>query len=183
MYFQNHTSISQLYWDMMYLCGNNLRYPIVYRAGFFVLFYLATLNLINMSALVVKFNFCVKTNVLLCSGSKKQLQKLNVWYQGVYQPSKIQFFGTWLTTQGGLKKDLKIPLFKAYLWSIRIKSLVDYLKSKLKLEMLVGELLKNVPNSALQVILFKWAFFMNHEWKYKNYCLTVTRDDEGGLLM
>jgi len=50
--------------------------------------------LIKMSALVVKFNFCVKTNVLLCSGSKKQVKKSNVWYQGVYQPSKTQFFGT-----------------------------------------------------------------------------------------
>ena len=68
-----------------------------------------------MSALVVKFNLNVKINVLLCSGSKMQVQKLNVWYQGVYQPSKIQFFGTCLTTQGGLKKDLKIPLFNAYL--------------------------------------------------------------------
>ena len=44
-----------------------------------------------------------------------QVQKLNVWYQGVYQPSNIQFFGTRLTTQGGLKKDLKIPLFQAYI--------------------------------------------------------------------
>ena len=44
-----------------------------------------------------------------------QVQKLNVWYQGVYQPSNIQFLGTRLTTQGGLKKDLKIPLFQAYM--------------------------------------------------------------------
>ena len=112
-----------------------------------------------------------------------QVQKLNVWHVGVYQPSKIQFFGTWLTTQGGLKKDPKIPLFNAYLWSIRLKSLVDYSKSKLKLEMLVGELLKKAQKAALQVTLFKWALFMNHEWKYKNYCLSVTRDDEGDLLM
>ena len=70
MYFQNHTSISQLSWHMIYLCGNNWRYPIVYRAGFFVLFHLVTLNLTKMSTLEVKFNFNVKTNVLLCSGSK-----------------------------------------------------------------------------------------------------------------
>ena len=132
----NTNPISQLCYDMMYLCVNIWSYPIVYRAEFFVLIYLATLNLTKMSV-----------------------------------------------SQRGLIKDLKIPLFKAYLWSIRIKSLVDYSKSKLKLEMLVGELLKNVPNSALQGNLFKWAFFMNHEWKYKNYCLTVTRDAEGDLLM
>ena len=92
-----------------------------------------------------------------------QVQKLNVWYQGVYQPSNIQFFGTRLTTQGGLKKDLKIPLLKAYLSSIRLQPLVNCPKSKFKLQTFVGKQLKNAKNSLLQVILFKWAFFMNHE--------------------
>ena len=60
----NTNTISQLCYDMMYLCVNIWSYPIVYRAEFFVLIYLATLNLTKMPDLEEKFNFYVKINVL-----------------------------------------------------------------------------------------------------------------------
>ena len=44
-----------------------------------------------------------------------QVQILNVGCQGVYQLSNSLFLGTRLTAYGGLTKDPKMPLFKAYL--------------------------------------------------------------------
>ena len=58
------------------------------------------------------------------------------------------FWGTSLRAQSALKKDLKIPLFKAYLSSLRLQLLVSCSKSKSKPITFVGNRMKNAQISS-----------------------------------
>ena len=43
--------------------------------------------------------------------------------------------------------------------------------------------MRNAKIYALQVVLFKRVFFMNHPRKWNSYCPKVTRDAEGSMLI
>ena len=64
-------------------------------------------------------------------------------------PPTVMFGGgTRLSARGALKKDLKIPLFKAYLSSLRLQLLVSCSKSKSKPIIFVGNRMKNAQISS-----------------------------------
>ena len=67
--------------------------------------------------------------------------------RGSISPPTVIFGGTRLSARGALKKDLKIPLFKAYLSSLRLQPLVGCSKSKSKPIIFVGNRMKNAQIS------------------------------------
>ena len=118
---------------MVYLCGNNWRYPHRLPRRIFCPDLIGYPKLGQDACFGSEIQFLCKDKcsvVIRRQNAGPDIKCLESECLSALQQSFLG--GTRLSARGALKKDLNIPLFKAYLSSLRLQPLVSCSKSKSK---------------------------------------------------